>query len=219
MEEQKMTGQESIELIARMINRTRQRLELGRGNIFLFWGYLIIAVTILKWISGYLCYLAGLMPEAGRWLGWIWFLIPLIGCPVTVIQQRKRRQTSQVRSYSDVLSDKLWRFVIYLAIAGLVISFGFFVVGFPIWIIMMLYAFFVIGFATSVQGMIIHEKSLVYGGAFGMIMGGFLTASLIAGLRHLIQTGISPLLIITYIIMFIIPGYIINRKARKVQQS
>ena len=39
MEEKKITEQESLELIARMIESTKENLEVGRGNRFLYFGY------------------------------------------------------------------------------------------------------------------------------------------------------------------------------------
>lgn len=49
MEDKKLTGIESIELITSMINRTKERY-IGSGNIMLLWGYLVVAVTVLVWV-------------------------------------------------------------------------------------------------------------------------------------------------------------------------
>ncbi len=38
MEERKLNEKESLELITRMIRNTKHNLEIGDGNIFLFWG-------------------------------------------------------------------------------------------------------------------------------------------------------------------------------------
>ena len=42
MEERKLNEKESLELITRMIRNTKHNLEIGDGNIFLFWGYLTV---------------------------------------------------------------------------------------------------------------------------------------------------------------------------------
>lgn len=76
----------------------------------------------------------------------------------------------------------------------------------------MLFAFFVVGMAVSMQGMIIREKSLILGGAFSVISGGFIVAGMIAGVYWLWMFS-SPLFIISFIVMMIIPGHILNRKA------
>lgn len=74
--------------------------------------------------------------------------------------------------------------------------------------------FFIIGMATSVQGIIIKEKSLIYGGAFSVICGGFLVAGVLAG-AYWLQMYSSLLFIISFIVMMIIPGHILNHKAKK----
>ena len=78
---------------------------------------------------------------------------------------------------------------------------------------MMLFAFFVVGMAVSVQGMIIKENVMIAGGAFSVVCGGFLVAGMITGASWLMMFT-QPLLIISMIIMMIIPGHILNRKAR-----
>ena len=47
MEEKKITEQESLELIARMIESTKENLEVGRGNRFLYFGYFAFVLSIV----------------------------------------------------------------------------------------------------------------------------------------------------------------------------
>ena len=47
MEEKKITEQESLELIARMIESTKENLEVGRGNQFLYFGYFAFVLSIV----------------------------------------------------------------------------------------------------------------------------------------------------------------------------
>ena len=49
MEEKRLTEQESINIIATMISRTKERY-IGDGNIMLLWGWLTILVTCLVWL-------------------------------------------------------------------------------------------------------------------------------------------------------------------------
>lgn len=207
MKEQNLTSNESLDLITQMIARTRQRLERGSGNQLLFWGYLVVAVTILVNVAGYFLR----SPKTG----WIYFLIPIIGLPVSWLSQKRSRENSGVVSYSDYLTNSLWNIVIGIAVASVLVCLGFLIVGFPVWIVMMLFGFFVIGMAITMQGVIIREKSLVIGGSVGIIIGGFLTAGYISGAGAIMGMFVTPMFIITYIVMMIIPGYILNHKARK----
>ena len=46
MEEKKLTGAESLELISRMIETTKKRMEVGSGNKFLLYGYSAVALSV-----------------------------------------------------------------------------------------------------------------------------------------------------------------------------
>lgn len=54
MEERKLNEKESLELIAQMIQNTKNRLETNCGMPFLFWGYTTLFVSLLIWylVSG-----------------------------------------------------------------------------------------------------------------------------------------------------------------------
>ena len=53
MEERKLNEKESLELIAQMIQNTKNRLETNCGMPFLFWGYTTIFVSLLVSGSNY----------------------------------------------------------------------------------------------------------------------------------------------------------------------
>ncbi len=52
MEERKLNEKESLELIAQMIQNTKNRLETNCGMPFLFWGYTTLFVSLLIWFLG-----------------------------------------------------------------------------------------------------------------------------------------------------------------------
>ena len=212
MEERKLTEKESMELIAAMIENTRQRLVRGAGDMLLFWGYLCVVVALLHSLLSYMYHVMGqqlFFPVQA-----IWWLIPLIGIPYTMIAKRRNARDRNVLTYSDKLSISLWDYVLWLSFAAMVIGALFFISGFNVWYVMVLFTFFVVGMAISVQGMIINEKSMMWGGAFSVVCGGFLVAGMISGTSWLgMFTG--PLFIIAFIVMMIIPGHILNHKAKK----
>ena len=83
MDDRKLTEQESLDLIATMISRTKSRY-FGNGSIFLVWGYTTIAVTLAVWTILYLTH-------NPAW-NWLWFLIWIIGGIFTPIIDRKERR-------------------------------------------------------------------------------------------------------------------------------
>lgn len=212
MEDKKITPQESMGIITDMIAKTREQLTLGAGNMLLFWGYLCVAVGILSYLCTYLHYGADIdLPFP---VHMIWWLIPVIGIPYTLYVIRRNSLLRNVTTYTDRLTASLWNYVLWLALAAFIVSALFLFSGFHVWYIMNLFAFFVVGMAASVQGMILREKSLVIGGAFSVISGGFIVAGVIAG-THWLWIFSTPLFIISFIVMMVIPGHILNRKAAR----
>ena len=49
MEERKLDTRESMELISRMIQNTRNRLENHAGRPFLVWGYTTVGIALLNY--------------------------------------------------------------------------------------------------------------------------------------------------------------------------
>lgn len=213
MEDKKLTPTESMDLIASMISNTKRHLTKGEGNMLLFWGYLCVAVATLSFVAGYLKYVSGIdIPLSFE--RWVWWLIPVIGIPYTMFNMKRAKDKRTVLTYSDRLSVSLWSYVLWLAFCAIVIGLVFFISGFNVWYIMELFAFFVVGMAASVQGMIIRERSLVFGGAFSVVCGGFLVASIISG-NYQFAMYSAPLFIVDFIVMMVIPGHILNYKASK----
>lgn len=54
MEEKNLSGNESLELIARMIRSTREGLKVGAGNTFLYFGYFTTILSVLLFFAGVL---------------------------------------------------------------------------------------------------------------------------------------------------------------------
>lgn len=212
MEDKKLTPTDSMELITSMIAATRRRLSKGDGNMLLFWGYLCVIVAITANVCSYFQFAMGIdLPISPSLL---WWAIPIIGIPYTIAVNRKNNHSRNVVSYTDKISTSLWEYVLWLAVAAIAIGLFFFISGFQVWYVIELFMFFIIGMATSVQGIIIKEKSLIYGGAFSVICGGFLVAGVLAG-AYWLQMYSSLLFIISFIVMMIIPGHILNHKAKK----
>ena len=49
MEERKLNEKESLELITRMIQNTKDRMAENSGTPFLLWGYVTVIISLLVW--------------------------------------------------------------------------------------------------------------------------------------------------------------------------
>ena len=205
MEEKKMTERESLELITAMINRTKERY-VGDGNIMLMWGYLSVVVAALVWIL--------LVKTHNPAWNWLWFAIGIIGGIATPIMDKKQRVKYGVKSYSDKLTSQIWTIVGISAFVATLFCLGFSLLkGYDAWKMMFAFALIIVPMAEMAQGIVIREKSLVIGGAIGLV-GGIFIVCCIAAEVPLYANMILPIFIVAFICMMIIPGHIINRKAK-----
>lgn len=206
MEDRKLTEKESLEVITSMIARTKDRY-LGSGNILLMWGYLDVFVSILVWI----------MLDITRqnvW-NWLWFAIPVIGIPATIIISRRERRSYGAVTYSDKITSSLWTIFGVSEIVLTLICLGFEFIGdVNCWGAMLVYSLLAAPCAEIAQGLIVKEKSFIWGGLVGLAIG-MVTACCVAGGIPLSVKWFMPLFILVWIAMMIIPGHILNHKADK----
>ena len=204
MDEKKLTEKESISLIAEMISRTKERY-IGDGNIMLMWGWLTVIVTGLVWLL-----LALTRSGAANWL---WFLIPAVGGIATPIMARKSEKTRRVKTYSDRISSQIWTAVSITGFAPIALCIGFALAGYCIWEAMFIFALVIVPFGEIVQGIVVKEKSLIIGGSLGMAIGLFTTGCILGNVT-LYAYWFLPMFMLAFLCMMLVPGYIINHKAR-----
>lgn len=203
MDDKKLNERESLELITEMIERTKQRY-VGDGNIMLVWGYTSVAVAVLIWV---------LLAVTGNpaW-NWLWFLIWIIGLGGSKLISRNEREKFGVKSYSDKMTSNLWSVVGWTAIVSSLLCFAFmFFLGVNSWLTMMVFALVIVPFAEIAQGIMVKEKTLIAGGAVGLLAG-LITICCITGGVGLKASWFMPMFIVVFIAMMIIPGHILNRK-------
>lgn len=207
MEEKKINEKESLAIITEMIDRTKNRLRIGDGNMLLLWGYTSLSVTALT--------LSALIITGHPASNWLWFLIWLIGGSASARICRRRDCDSSVRTYIDNITSGLWSLVgscaiLFTAICLVLMLFT----GKDCWIAMLVFGLLIVGMAIVIQGFIIKEKSLIAGGAFGMIGGAVVMCFAICGISISIWWAF-PLIAVSFTLMLIVPGHILNYKARK----
>lgn len=207
MEERRISEQESIEIITSMIERTKERFMLGDGNILLMWGYLMVGVSLLVWA------LLALTHHPA--INWLWFLIWIIGGTVSPVMQRRKNIRKGAKSYTDRISSRIWSVIGFSAIAGTFICLGLLLFkGLNAWAMMFTLALVITPVVEIAQGVILAEKSLVWGGAAGLLAGIFTQCCIAAGVA-LAASWFIPVFVAAILCMMIIPGHIINHKAGK----
>ncbi len=207
MEEKKLNSQESLAIITEMIDRTKSRLHMGDGNMLLLWGYLTVGITALVW---------GLLHIYPHSLVLcLFFLIWIIGSIGSARISARTQVEKGVTTYTDRISQSVWRMVgwssIILTLVCLLLTYGF--NKYSSWNSMYVYPLLIVGMAESFQGIVINEKSLVRGGFVGITAGLATLAMLTGGVKFNLD-WFFPMFILSFICMLIVPGHILNHKAK-----
>ena len=210
MEEKKLNSKESLELITRMINQTKRQLHIGEGNLLLIWGYTSAIVALLV---GILLYATGGNPA----VNWLWFLIWIVGGTATAVISRrdKSRIEKMPSTYVDRLTSSLWTTIGMLFTVATFMALGFSLfAGKDAWTVMLILAFVMCGFGVTMKGFIIREKSMVAGGVVSLLSGIFVACCVVSS-TPLGVWWIIPVFIICFTCAMIVPGHILNAKAKR----
>ncbi len=207
MEDKKLTPQESMALITKMIEDSKQRIATPDTRVSVMWATLSIVTAV---IVGILC----LITHDSRY-NYLWLAIPIIGYPLNFSMGRKKAKRHE-KTYVEYVNDGIWRIVGYITIALTAICLIYDAIGYPqIWIAMFYFAFIVVGFAAAMTGVILKEKSYVFGGIFSIVAGLITAVSPLCGTPLFVSWTI-PLYIFCFFMMFIVPAVIIRHKLKKI---
>ncbi|MCM1300376.1 MAG: hypothetical protein NC250_08030 [Alistipes senegalensis] len=213
LENRELNAAESLELIGRMIENTRNRLNRNSGRPFLLWGYTTVIISLMN----YLFNITGCSPSWSL----SWFLIPVIGFLLMHLFPAKK--ATEPRTDIDRIVDAVW------STTGLSLT--------PIFATTMLHGLsyrhslfglivLVMAIATTITGRIVRSKIYTFGGYAGMGLS-VLFALYDYWLKQLpagtVDTALlcNEILIFAaiFVIMMIIPGHILcyrsNRQARQ----
>lgn len=192
MEDRKLDAAQSLALIGRMIENTRNRMVRNAGRPFLAWGYATVVTLIAVWAAAY-------CTGDIRW-NYLWFMLPLLGGALMYFT-RPRTAEGSVHTYIDRVLNLIWSVIgpATLLISTLAI---FFVVRFPVAFTVLL----MIGLGTTINNLIIGFRPGVAGGIAGIVLAS--VSLVVTGNWH------CGLFLAAFILMAIIPGHILNYRHR-----
>lgn len=191
MEEKRLDAAESLALIERMIENTRNDMERNAGRPFLVWGYVTLLTTLLVW---------GTVVQTGepRW-NLLWLLIPLLGGTLTYFTRGKRTE-GMVHTFVDRVLGSVW------LVAGLTASFLSLVTLFtPIRLPILFVILLTMGMGTAATGLILRFRPAACCGA---------AAILLAPGMLIVHNDWQPALFAAgFLAMMIVPGHILNYRS------
>lgn len=196
MEDRKLEAAESLALISRMIENTRNRMVRHSGRPFLIWGYATVAVTLAVWY-------AVAATENPQW-NLLWFALPVIGWPsMWLTRERHTEKEGCARTFIDRVISQTW---LVLGMSAVLVSTlaMFAPMRQPVLFIILL----MMGIGTAVTCLIIRFTPGVIGGALGIA----LTPAL---LIYADSQWPYAIFAAGFVVMMIVPGHILNYKARQ----
>ena len=98
--DEKLTQQQSLEIITEMINRTQNKMRKNGGVHMIFRGYLVAATALANILL--------MFPSEYRHQSFAvwWLMIP--GTVVSVLMGRRKRREANVKTFTDSLIEPVW---------------------------------------------------------------------------------------------------------------
>lgn len=163
MEDKRISEQESLQIISRMISETKQCATPANFNIMKMWGWLNVLVTLLVFIM--------LKITHDNVWNWLWFLIPVIGGSAMWVIFRREEKESLAVSYVSKAVGTLWctlgiTFGLLMLIA-IVFAFR----GYNVWSMIFILTPTIVGVGCIATGAMLRMKSFVFGGLVSVLCG------------------------------------------------
>ncbi|WP_337941670.1 hypothetical protein [Parabacteroides sp.] len=204
MEDKKLNEKESLALITQMINSSKKNMEIGQGNIMLIYGYFTTTLSIVLFV---------LISLTHNFIwSWGWMLMFVIW---PIMSYRQRQKPPKVVTYTDKVISKVWQvmgwmfIVTFLTISIIEFSFARYID----FILMLPLSLIYCGIGVSITGIIIQERWMTYTPLIAFIIAIYMLTMLMIGEKATtlwyLYFGLS------FVFMMIIPGHIVNNKAKK----
>ena len=195
MMDERITPEQSLQLITNMINKAKNRFG-ENGHLYLLWGWAVLICSLAQFI------LINVIKYEHHYIVWFSMWLVLI---YQVIYVRRRKQKVVVRAYTDEIIEVVWiTFVILMFLFG--VLFGT-VMGQDYYRFINPVFLALYGMPTVISGTILRFKPLVMGGICCWLLSIVSTF-----LPYDSQFLLLPLAVIA---AWIIPGYLLRNKYQK----
>ena len=195
MMDERITPEQSLQLITNMINKAKNRFG-ENGHLYLLWGWAVLICSLAQFI------LINVIKYEHHYIVWFSMWLVLI---YQVIYVRRRKRKVVVRAYTDEIIGVVWiTFVILMFLFG--VLFGT-VMGQDYYRFINPVFLALYGMPTVISGTILRFKPLVMGGICCWLLSVVSTF-----LPYDSQFLLLPLAVIA---AWIIPGYLLRNKYQK----
>ena len=203
MKENKFSEKESLELIARMIQQTKQNLQVGSGNKLLYYGYTAVITSIVVYL---LCQFTSHM----AWHN-LWFVMFLPGIFEKFFVKQPK---TNVVTYTDRAVKNVWRVINSLFILTIltILAMGMITKVF-VFIPMLPLSLLYVGIGTACTGVIMNEKSITYFPIVSFVISIYMLIHLLINQSFSLEWNLLGGL--SFLLMLVIPGHVLNYKSLK----
>lgn len=156
-EDKKLNAAESLVLIGRMIENTRNRMAGSAGLHLLTWGYVTVATTLAVWgLASYF--------DNTHW-NYLWFMLPVAGYLITRLLGSETTGSCS-RTYVDQVIDIIWKVIGFAAllVGSLAVLL---IIRIPVTFTILL----MIGMGIAITSLILRFTPGIAGGTAGIVLG------------------------------------------------
>jgi len=204
METTQLNEKESLALITAMIQTTRTQLGKGSGNQFLIYGGCAVILANIIYI----------LVDATQNPVWnaLWFLMFTPGIILSL-----KKDKPKVITYTDRMICDTWKVVgsLFLLTTILIFAIGFLLLDICNFSIMMPLSIIYAAIGTSITGIVIKDRYLTICPLFCFIFSIYMLMGMVVS-DVLFPNYWNLLCGISFLIMMVIPGLLLNKKSQKV---
>ncbi len=203
MEQNKFTEKESLELISQMISQSRNNMEVGSGNIMLYYGYPALILSLAVYLLRHLTHNVA-------W-GALWFLMFL---PFVLVYLAKRKSPPRAVTHVDKAIGNTWRIIgsLFLLSTIVIVAVSPFT-GTCYFVLMLPLSLLYASIGISITGIMADFKLMAYAPLAGFATSNCMLAVLIN--NGALANWWNLLFGFSFLVMMIIPGHVLNRKIRQ----